>query len=74
MAGQPVVYWKQREDTLRPHDIVDGVNLQPLQEGESGDIEVENNQEEQVKRDGVDKEIVEELNEKYQHLKDQMEE
>ena len=65
MAGQPTAQWKQRESSVRPRETKEANDLQPLQEGESGDVEAEDLQREDEMWDGGDEEQMKELSDKY---------
>ena len=74
LAGQPIAQWKQRESSVRPRETKDDQHLQPLHEGESGGPEAESDNENNEAWEGGNEEQIEELDNKYQQLKDKVEE
>ena len=74
LAGQPIAQWKQRESSVRFRETKEANDLQPLQEGESGDAKAEDLQREDEMWDGGDEERMKELSEKYQQFRDKCEE
>ena len=74
MAGPPIANREQRERSVRPRES-DAIRvLQPLKEGEDGDLEIEEEEQQMEEWNGGDKVGMEEMNSRYQQLKDQMEE
>ena len=74
VAGSTIVMWKQREGTVRPSEDNSSKPLQPITEDVAGDLEVENGEEGEGNEQVGGKSEMEELNEKYQQLKDKVDE
>ena len=74
LAGEPIVYKKQREGAVRPQEDEGHKLLQPITEEVAGDLEAEQDVEGEAGLRSGDEQQMEKLDEKYQSLKDKMEE
>ena len=74
MAGPPIAHREQRARSVRPRELETTKLLQPLKEGEYGDLEAEEVEQDEEEQSGGDEEEMEKLDAKYQQLKGKMEE